>query len=105
MNESGSPLVAVVEVSLPNPKLEPVIPRSSGDVRVSRFQLVGPEPDPEEVNRRVNDVRRAIEEITGKPPENFLASSGSFVIEANGKQLLRVADLPNVAAIWPNKSQ
>jgi hypothetical protein len=60
MGENGEPLVAVVEVSLPYPELEPVTLGSSGDVRKSRFQLVGPEPDPEEVSRRITDVQHSI---------------------------------------------
>jgi hypothetical protein len=47
-------------------------------------------------------MQRQIENIIGRKPEQFLTSSGTFVLSATGKQLQGLADLPFVTAIWPN---
>lgn len=50
----------------------------------------------------VDDVRRQLEEVLGHKTERYLPSSRTFVVEANGQELLQIAQVPSVVAIWPN---
>ncbi len=99
---ASEPRVVVVELDLPKGRVE-AVPHDSRDVfgRV-RFRVGTMPPSGATTEQRIDETRRAIEEITGRPADRFFRSSGSFVIEANGRQIRRVAELPSVAAIWPN---
>jgi hypothetical protein len=50
----------------------------------------------------VDDVRRELEEALGHKTERYLPSSRTFVVEATGQELLQIAQVPSVVAIWPN---
>ena len=102
LSDGGPTVVVVVEVDLPHATID-VVPPGTGEVSgASGYRFLASEPDPEQVDRRVNDARAGIQSITGKRPETYLASSGTFVIEANGEQIRHIAELPSVAAIWAN---
>jgi hypothetical protein len=69
-----------------------------GEWRPSRIDRLSGEDPQAQAARAV----REIEQITGRPPVNFFGSSHTVVVEATGQQLRRIAQLPEVAAIWPN---
>jgi hypothetical protein len=94
----------VVELDLPRGQVM-AVPRAQHDIVGGvRFRLGTSTPSGEGVENRINDTRRAIETIVGRSVDRFFQSSGSLVIEANGEQLRRIAELPYVAAIWPNSA-
>jgi len=96
----SQPHVVVVELDLPQPKVQ-VMSSSREPGRGTGFRISEPS-DAKASDNRVAKTRHAIEQIIGKPPEQFFPSSGSFVVTATGKQLQQLVELPYVAAIWPN---
>ncbi|HEX8417775.1 MAG TPA: hypothetical protein VF641_09230 [Methylobacterium sp.] len=101
--DAPQPHLVIVELKLPRPTLEMTEPRPDG-LRPGRARLrfAAAGAASAEVERQIADTSERIEAITGKAPETFLSTSGSFVVEANGAQIGRIADLPSVSAIWPN---
>jgi hypothetical protein len=97
----SQPHVVVVELNLPQPKVE-VMPSSREPGRGTGFSISTEPSDSTVSESRVAKTRHAIEQIIGRPPERFFPSSGSFVVTATGKQLQQLVELPYVAAIWPN---
>jgi hypothetical protein len=93
--------VVVVELNLPRPKVE-VIRSNQEPGSGARFSVAPNASDSAEAESRISRTRKAIEEIIGRPPEQFFPSSGAFVVTATGKQLQQLVKLPDVAAIWPN---
>lgn len=101
MSGDDHPVIVVVEIDLPPAPMEAVSSGGSG-LQLSGYRLLDHAPDAAAVDRCVSAAREGIQGITGRPPETYLASSGSFVVEASGDQILHIADLPSVAAIWAN---
>ncbi len=95
------PVIVVVEIDLPPAPMEAVSSGGSG-LHLSGYRFLDRDHDAETVRRRVSEAREGIESVTGKPPETYLAAAGSFVVEASGDQILHIAELPSVAAIWAN---
>ena len=101
--EAPQSRVVIVELDLPAADLE--MASVSGDRFGSsrpRFRPGKPSGQTLEMERRITDTSNGIERITGKPPETFLSTSKSFIVEANGEQIGRIAEMPSVSAIWPN---
>ena len=92
----------IVEIDVPHPTVETVSPQTPDGGRRAKFRLTSPEPDPAETERRIAETLREVESILGRAPESYFSTSGSFVVEATGEQLRRIATLPFVTAIWPN---
>jgi hypothetical protein len=68
-----------------------------------RFKVRSAPPGIVDTEGKIKDVRQAIESIVGRPTDTFFRSSGSLVVEATGEQMRRIAELPSVSAIWPNR--
>jgi hypothetical protein len=100
VNTRSESHVVVVEVSLPRPKVEVI--RSNEPGSGARLRVAQDASDSAEAENRVARARKAIEKITGRPPEQFFPSSSAFVVTATGMQLQQLVKLPDVAAIWPN---
>ncbi|WP_298961988.1 hypothetical protein [uncultured Methylobacterium sp.] len=101
--ETPNPRTVIVELDLPAAKLEMTSPPGPGGVGRPRFRFEPQSPSTtSEIDGRIASLSNGIAEILGRPPETFLATSGSFVIEANGEQIGRIARMPTVSAIWPN---
>ncbi len=101
--QAGSqPHTVIVELDIPMGKIEAAIPKSRTYPGPPKLSIAPPPTSPDEIERRVSETATAIEKITGKAPETFFSTSGSFVVVANGEQLRSIATLSWVAAIWPN---
>jgi hypothetical protein len=98
----SEPRVVIVELDIPKARVEVIRPEQRDAFGRTRFRLGAATPAGGAVERRITDARREIERIIGRPADRFFRSSNSFVVEANGEQIGRLAELPSVAAIWPN---
>jgi hypothetical protein len=99
----SEPRVVIVELDMPKARVEVIRPEQHDDFGSrARFRLGATTPAGEAVERRISNARGEIERIIGRPADRFFRSSNSFVVEANGEQIGRLAELPSVAAIWPN---
>jgi hypothetical protein len=99
--EAEAPRTVIVELDLPMPKLRTVAPGNRHGTGRACFSFAPAETGPE-IGARIADSSRHIAEIIGRPPETFLESSASFVVEATGSQIGQIAEMPAVSAIWPN---
>jgi hypothetical protein len=93
------PHTVIVEVDLPLPRLEISGRPSLTDGRKS--VRIGSSSEPA-ADARLGETRQALERILGRKPERYLPSSRSFIVEATGEELMRLAEVPSVVAIWPN---
>jgi hypothetical protein len=93
--------VVLVELDVPQPHLE-VMPSEHGLAGRKRFRLSSPAGTDKTAGDGLAKMQQQIENIIGRKPEQFFASSGTFVLSATGKQLQGLANLPFVTAIWPN---
>jgi hypothetical protein len=98
----STPRVVIVELDLPKARVEVIRPEQQDAFATARFRLGAATPAGDAVERRIADARREIERIIGRPADRFFRSASSFIVEANGEQIGRLAELPSVAAIWPN---
>ncbi|WP_375461354.1 hypothetical protein [uncultured Enterovirga sp.] len=99
----AGPHTVILEIDVPGPSLEVLSPRLGMGFGTPAFRI-GPAADdkPADAERVVHRVGGEIERIIGRTPETFLASSGTFVVDATGPQLRELAKIPAITAIWPN---
>lgn len=67
-----------------------------------RPMIVSPTSSGDETVRAVRD---ALENVLGRSPGRYLASSHAFILDMTGEQLRQVAQIPEVRAIWPNTTR
>lgn len=93
--ERGERRVVIVEIEAPRPTLyaRPAMVGLPG-----RRSLGIRAAEPVDLAAVTAEITQAL----GRDPGRFLASSNSFIVDANGPDILRLAHLPSVAAIWPN---
>lgn len=101
VSEAEQPHTVIVELDLPMPKLESIGPKPIGFGSRPRLRFAPSEPA-SDLGSRIEASKEDIATITGRRPEAFLSTSGSFVVNATGEQIGRIAKMPSVSAIWPN---
>jgi hypothetical protein len=84
----------IVEVNIPLPALQVAKSRLGERSRIGLAPKEGGGDD-------VKSIKRKMKKIFGAVPR-FLPSSRSFIVDATGDQLRKVAELPEVLAVWPN---
>lgn len=106
MAETSESRSVIVELDLPMPKLEMTESRGAGSTGRSRLRFAPmAREDEAEAGRKASKIealKEGIATITGHLPETYLSASESFVVNANGEQIGRIACMPTVSAIWPN---
>jgi hypothetical protein len=102
MAGDSRPSIVIVELDLPQPKIEAISPSERTSIGRPSFRFSQTADESADITHRVAQSSSDIERIIGKPPERFLATSGTFIVEANGEQIRNIAKLPTVSAIWPN---
>lgn len=96
-NADRTPHTVIVEVDVPLPAVE----MSSREAVTSGRKLLRFSKPAVDANL-LQGIKRALAEALGHEPKTYLASSRSFIVEATGDEMRRVAQIPNVLAIWPN---
>ncbi|BAQ45502.1 MULTISPECIES: hypothetical protein [Methylobacterium] len=101
LHSDVEPTTVIVEVDLPVPQIA-----VSGGNRIgtqqARFSILPSATSSSTMEAKVAEIRRALTDALGRQPGKFLASSRSFILDATGNELSRIAALPTVLAIWPN---
>ena len=101
LHSDVEPTTVIVEVVLPVPQVA-----VSGGGRMgtqqARLSIVPSSAAGSTMEAKVAEIRRALTDALGRQPDRFLASSRSFILDATGNELSRIAALPTVLAIWPN---
>ncbi|MBX9909053.1 MAG: hypothetical protein K2Z25_10100 [Beijerinckiaceae bacterium] len=100
LHSAPSSHTVLVEVGLPLPTIE----RSSREAVTfgrSGLRVGGGAPSSESVDQ----ARHELEQALGHQTQRYLPSSRSFVVEATGRELRRIAEVPAVVAIWPNTNR
>lgn len=77
-----------------------VVARDSDGLAKARAQLL--EAGEDDPAASLAALAKQVAEITGRPPLTMMPTSGAIVIEADGREIGRIAALPAVQAIWPN---
>jgi len=106
MAENSEPRSVIVELDLPMPKLEMAERQTVGLRSKAQFRFAAPSPgeagETGQDASKISASKEGIATITGRSPETYLATSGSFVVKATGEQIGRIARMATVLAIWPN---
>jgi hypothetical protein len=101
MHLDGSAHTVLVEVGVPLPTLErsstPSITNGRPRIRIGSNSTDGV--------ASVDEARKAVEQALGHKAQRYLPSSRTFIVEATGRELCRIAELPAVVAIWPNTAR
>lgn len=95
------PTTVIVEVDLPVPQVAVSGGNRFGS-QPARISILPPPTSGTALEARLAEIRRALTDALGRQPGKFLASSRSFILDATGKELSKIAALPTVLAIWPN---
>ncbi|AWN46308.1 hypothetical protein DK419_08270 [Methylobacterium terrae] len=95
------PTTVIVEVDLPVPQVA-VSGGNRFGAQPTRISILPSPTSGTALEARLAEIRHALTDALGRQPGKFLASSRSFILEATGKELGRIAALPTVLAIWPN---
>jgi hypothetical protein len=96
--------VVLAEMDLPQP-MALAVRRRLGGSPVSRptdFRAEATDRDEHDIERKIAEARQFLTTLTGHEPQ-YLASSQTFIVEANGSQLREIAHHPLFTAIWPNR--
>jgi hypothetical protein len=101
MSGSSEQCTVLVELDLPLPFINPERIDLGQHGSKGPVRFLQPQSDPEDLEQRVDETREALAELIGQPPK-WLNSAQTFVVRAAGSQLLSIADLPHVRAVWPN---
>lgn len=99
LRSASLPQTVLVEVGVPLPQVG-LATRSGITQSRPVFRVTGGSRPGD-----VDNVRRQLEEALGHKTERYLPSSRAFVVEATGQQLLQIAEVPSVVAIWPNTAR
>jgi hypothetical protein len=98
LDVSSNPQTVIVELALPLPRVV-VSPRGSN---VMRRPAAVESVSAHELETRVSEALRAIAQV-GVEAGPFIPSAHALVVDATGRQLRSLAELPAVRAIWPNE--
>lgn len=99
LHEENSAHTVLVEVGVPLPTVQRA---KSSSITIGRPRLRVSSPQDDAAG--IEAAKRAVEQALGHKAERYLPSSRTFVVEATGRELRRIAELPSVVAIWPNRS-
>jgi hypothetical protein len=107
--ETSEQRSVIVELDLPMPKLEMGDRRTEGLRGKAHFRFAAPTPEDiaeaGQEDSKITASKEDIATITGRLPDNYLSTAGSFVVRANGEQIGRIARMSTVSAIWPNSKR
>jgi len=92
----GDTVVVVVEIG-PPPQSRPTPKREAGSPILGAFEFTG-----ESDEALILGAKQDIEQLGGAVT-TVLKWSSSLVVEIPAKQLMQVADLDAVTAVWPNE--